>query len=143
MLLSSRGAQPLLLSFVSLVALSTAAHAQAGGEAVALPDIVVTADRRPEPIGRSASAITVLRRDDIQRSNPTNLLDALRSVPGLDISDSGGPGSTTAVRLRGAASGQTLVLIDGIRVNDPASASGEFDFSSLLPTAIERIEVLR
>ncbi|NNM72857.1 TonB-dependent receptor [Enterovirga sp. DB1703] len=108
-----------------------------------LPDVVVTADRRPEPIGRSASAITVVTREELQSFSPTNLVDALRNVPGLDVSDAGGPGSTTVVRLRGANTGQTLVLIDGIRVNDPTSASGEFDFSNLLPTAIERIEVLR
>ena len=143
MLCPVRGAMPLLLSAVSFLALGAPALAQSGGEAVPLPDIVVTADRRPEPIGRSASAITVVTREELQSFNPTNLVDALRNVPGLDISDAGGPGSTTVVRLRGGNSGQTLVLIDGIRVNDPTSASGEFDFSNLLPTAIERIEVLR
>ena len=140
---SLRGAMPLLLSAVSVLALSTPSRAQSGGEAVTLPDIVVTADRRAEPIGRSASAITVITRDELQSFNPSNLVDSLRNVPGLDISDAGGPGSTTSVRLRGASSGQTLVLIDGIRVNDPSGASGDFDFSNLLPTAIERIEVLR
>jgi vitamin B12 transporter len=143
MLRSPSGATPLFLSFVSLVALGGPAFGQGADQAVALPDIVVTADRRPEPIGRSASAITVVTREELQSFNPTNLVDALRSVPGLDISDTGGPGSTTVVRLRGANTGQTLVLIDGIRVNDPTSASGEFDFSNLLPTAIDRIEVLR
>ncbi|MDB5510864.1 MAG: hypothetical protein JWR08_347 [Enterovirga sp.] len=138
-----RGATPFVLSFVSLLACADSARAQSAGAAVDLPDIVVTADRRAEPIGRSASAISVLTREELQSFNPTSLVDALRSVPGLDVSETGGPGSTTAVRLRGANSGQTLVLIDGIRVNDPVSASGEFDFSTLLPTAIDRIEVLR
>ena len=137
------GARPLCLSFLSVLALGGPASGQGADQAVLLPDIVVTADRRPEPIGRSASAITVVTRDEIQTFNPTNVVDALRNVPGLDISDAGGPGSTTVVRLRGANTGQTLVLIDGIRVNDPTSASGEFDFANLLPTAIDRIEVLR
>src|SRR6185503_533718 len=50
---------------------------------------------------------------------------------------------TTSVRLRGGNTGQTLVLIDGVRANDPSSASGDFDFSMFPPGAIERIEVLR
>ena len=108
-----------------------------------LPGIVVTADRRPEPIARSGSAISVVTRDEIATFNPGSLLDALRNVPGLDITETGGPGAVTTVRLRGANTGQTLVLVDGIRINDPSSAAGEFDFSNLLPTAIERIEVLR
>lgn len=76
-------------------------------------------------------------------SNPTSLVDALRTVPGLDITESGGPGATTNVRLRGANTGQTLVMIDGIRVNDPTAASGDFDFAMFAPSAIERIEVLK
>jgi vitamin B12 transporter len=59
------------------------------------------------------------------------------------VVESGGPGAVTTVRIRGAESGQTLVLIDGIRMNDPSSDSGEFDFSNLSAIDIERIEVLR
>jgi vitamin B12 transporter len=103
----------------------------------------VTADRRPEPIRRSGSAISVVTREEIQTFNPSSVVDALRNVPGLDITETGGPGATTGVRLRGASTGQTLVLIDGIRVNDAVPASGDFDFATLLPSAIERIEVLR
>jgi vitamin B12 transporter len=128
---------------ICLLAGSVAAFGQGSPEPVALPDIVVTADRRPEPRERSATAISVVTREQIQAFSPTSLVDALRSVPGLDITETGGPGATTSVRLRGAGTGQTLVLIDGIRVNDPVAASGDFDFANLLPTAIERVEVLR
>ncbi len=120
-----------------------AAWAQAAPDPVQLPDIVVTADRKAEPISRSGSAISVLTREQIETFNPTSIVDALRNVPGVDITETGGPGATTGVRIRGANTGQTLVLIDGIRVNDPTAASGDFDFSNLLPTAIDRIEVLR
>ena len=111
--------------------------------AMDLPDIVVTATRQPEKVERQGSAISVVGEQQIRSSNPTSLVDALRNVPGLDISENGGPGATTSVRLRGASPGQTLVLIDGIRVNDSVPASGDFDFSTLLPSAIDRIEVLR
>jgi vitamin B12 transporter len=103
----------------------------------------VTAARSPQAIQRTGSAITVLSGADIRQANPGSLVDALRFVPGLDISESGGPGSISSVRIRGASTGQTLVLVDGIRVNDPSGPSADFDFSTLAPGLIERIEVLR
>lgn len=106
-------------------------------------EVVVTADREPEPISRTGSSISVVKGETLASSNPGSLVDALRTVPGLDISESGGPGSTTNIRLRGANTGQTLVMIDGIRINDPTAASGDFDFAMFAPSAIERIEVLK
>lgn len=120
-----------------------AAAAQDGSRPAPLPDIVVTAGRAPESIERTGSAISVVHAADIASTNPTSLVDALRTVPGLDITETGGPGGTTNVRLRGANTGQTLVLIDGIRVNDPSAASGDYDFSMFPAGAIERVEVLR
>lgn len=106
-------------------------------------EITITPDRVPTDIQRTGSAITILRGEDLRRSSPTSLVDALRSVPGLDITESGGPGASGVIRLRGANAGQTLVLIDGVRVNDPSSGSGEFDTSMIAPALIDRIEVLR
>lgn len=66
----------------------------------------------------------------------------LRDVPGATVNHSGGAGGITEVYLRGAQANQTLVLIDGVEVNNPDG--GAFDFSSsLLNLEIERIEVLR
>ena len=107
------------------------------------PEVVVTPDRTLEPASRTGSSVSVVTREMLATSNPTSLVDALRTVPGLDITESGGPGATTNVRLRGANTGQTLVMIDGIRVNDPTAASGDFDFAMFAPSAIERIEVLK
>lgn len=124
----------------------TAGRVQAAPIAPAPPqpvEMVVTADREPEPIGRTGSSISVVKGETLATSNPGSLVDALRTVPGLDISESGGPGSTTNIRLRGANTGQTLVMIDGIRINDPTAASGDFDFAMFAPSAIERIEVLK
>lgn len=106
-------------------------------------EVVVTADREPEPISRTGSSISVVKGETLATSNPGSLVDALRTVPGLDITESGGPGSTTNIRLRGANTGQTLVMIDGIRINDPTAASGDFDFAMFVPSAIERVEVLK
>ncbi len=106
-------------------------------------EMVVTADREPEPISRTGSSISVVKGETLATSNPGSLVDALRTVPGLDISEAGGPGSTSQIRLRGANTGQTLVMIDGIRINDPTAASGDFDFAMFAPSSIERIEVLK
>lgn len=105
--------------------------------------ITLTANRSPTAIQRTGSAITVISGEEIRKSNPGSLVDALRSVPGLVINQTGGPGGTTLALLRGANAGQTLVLVDGIKVNDPSAGSGEFDFASLAPGLIDRIEVLR
>lgn len=118
-----------------------AAYAQSSAEQ--LSEIVVTADRAPEQLNRTGSSISVVSGETIATSNPGSLVDALRTVPGLDISENGGPGGTANVRLRGGNTGQTLVMIDGIRVNDPTAASGDFEFAMFTPSAIERIEVLK
>lgn len=131
----------LLLMLVSVIA--PIAEAQTLPVEVTIPAVVITADRSENDIQRVGSAISIVTGAEIAKRNPASLVDVLRQVPGVDITESGGPGSTSTVRIRGANSGQTLVLIDGIRVNDASGGSGEFDFSNLVPAAIERIEVLR
>ncbi len=128
-----------------VAALSSVAstNAQAQQNDVSPLEVVVTANRLPTNIQRTGSAVTVIPRAELERRNPGSLVDALRSVPGLDITETGGPGASTAIRLRGANAGQTLVLIDGVRANDPGGASGEFDPAVIAPGLIDRIEVLR
>ncbi|MGH2872198.1 MAG: TonB-dependent receptor plug domain-containing protein, partial [Solirubrobacteraceae bacterium] len=69
--------------------------------------------------------------------------DALAQVPGLAVARSGGPGQDTSVFIRGADPGETLVLIDGVRINDPSTTDGEAVLGDLFVNGIERIEVLR
>lgn len=106
-------------------------------------DILITANRSPTSIQRTGSAITVIRAEEIQKTHSGSLVDALRFVPGLDITETGGPGASTGVRIRGTNAGQTLVLVDGVRINDASSANGEADFAGIPGGLIERIEVLR
>jgi vitamin B12 transporter len=126
---------------VALSCISGAASAQSSPER--LPDLVVTADRTPEPIDKTGSSISIVNHETLATANPTSLVDALRTVPGLDITETGGPGSTTNIRLRGGNTGQTLVMIDGIRINDPTAASGDYDFAMFAPSSIDHIEVLK
>jgi vitamin B12 transporter len=93
------------------------------------------------PLDRVGAAVTVVTGKDLERQQIRNAHDALRSLPGVSVSQSGGPGNITSVRLRGAESRHTLVVIDGVEVN--SAADGAFDFSNLSAADIERIEVLR
>ena len=108
-----------------------------------IPSILVTPYYLPIAIGQSGSAVSVITRDEIERSSPTSVAGLLRTVPGVTVTQSGGPGGLAEVHLRGGESGHTLVLIDGVRVNDPSTANDEFDFSTISPDTIERIEILR
>jgi vitamin B12 transporter len=113
-------------------------------DATAAPiEFVVTPGRSPLAVQRVGSAVTVIRGDEIQRRSQLTVADALRAVPGLEVYSTGGPGSGTSVRLRGIDDSRTLVLVDGVRVNDPSAVGGAFDFAAISPALIDRIEVLR
>ena len=87
------------------------------------------------------TAVSVVTRQDLERQQIRDAADALRSLPGVEVSRTGSISGKTQVRIRGAEGNHTLVLIDGIQANDPND--GEFDFASLLTGDIERIEVIR
>ncbi len=105
--------------------------------------IIVTATGTEQDINDSGIAISIIDHAEILAQQSITVADLLQELPGVNITQSGDIGSQTSVRIRGAESDQTLVLINGIRVNDPSSPDGSFDFGNLLAGNIERIEVLR
>ena len=105
-------------------------------------EIVVTAARTPVSAALSGASIKVIDRATIDAIALPQASDLLRLSPGVAVSQVGPLGSQTQVRLRGAEANHTLVFIDGIAANDPAS-SGEFRFETLQSDGIERIEILR
>ena len=107
------------------------------------PEIVVTATGIEQDIRDTGTAISVIDTADIIDQQIISIADILQELPGVSVTQSGGLGSQASVRIRGAESDQTLVLINGIRVNDPSSPDGAFDFGNLLAGNIERVEVLR
>ncbi len=130
-----------------LLLLSAAAIA-ASADAQTLPaadaaDVVVTATRVAQPASEIGQAVTVIDRAEIERRQTVVVSDLLATTPGVTVTRNGTLGALTGVRIRGAESDQTLVVIDGVRVNDPASTGGGFDFGNLLASSVERIEVLR
>lgn len=131
-----------LMSAVVALGIGPAFAQQASPETPKV-DIVLTPNRSPVAIQRAGSAIDVVTADEIARTGAGGVIDALRLVPGLSITQNGGPAGTASVRIRGGGVRHTLVLIDGVRMNDPSVTAGEFDFGMLSPTDIERIEMLR
>ncbi|MEQ8735897.1 MAG: TonB-dependent receptor [Rhodospirillaceae bacterium] len=105
-------------------------------------EIVVTASRVPQARLSVGSALDVLTGADIKTRQQAFLGDLLRDLPGLAVNRSGPAGAFTQVRLRGAESSHTLVVIDGIEAGDPFNA-GEFEFAHLMSSGVSRIEVLR
>ncbi len=103
---------------------------------------VITVSATPVSLSEAGSSVSIITADDILLKNAASLQELLREVPGFAVSQTGGHGAVTQVRVRGAEGNQLLVLIDGIEANDIAQGGG-FDFSSLLTTGIERIEIVR
>jgi len=85
----------------------------------------------------------MLSAQDVRSSQKTALSDLLSSTPGVTVTRNGGLGQTTFVRIRGAETDQTVVLFDGVKINDPSSPGGGYDFANLMTSDFARIEVLR
>src|SRR5271167_1638241 len=106
-----------------------------------LNPVVVTATRIPQPIGEIGTTITVVEDPQIQDQKIDRVANVLREVPGVQVTQSGSPGSVTDVSIRGASAAQTLVLVDGVEVN--AGATGSFDLANLTTDNLDRVEILR
>jgi vitamin B12 transporter len=111
-------------------------------ESPEMETMLVTAGLQEMPIYEVSSSVTVITAQDIKLRQVKYLSDLLRDVPGFAVSQAGGPGTQTQVRVRGAEANQLLVLIDGVRANDPAQ-SDEFPYQFALAANIERIEIIR
>jgi len=104
-------------------------------------DVVVSAEAAPEPSVSLGAAATVIDAAEIARAKSATVLDLLRTVPGLDVVQSGGAGGVTSLFLRGTSSTQTLVLLDGVTLNSPYF--GGTDLSAISTANVERVEVVR
>ena len=106
-------------------------------------DVVVTANRIEQQVSRVGDAVTLISAKEQRRSQKTAVSDLLAMTPGVTVSRNGGLGGSTTLRIRGAETDQTVVLIDGVKLNDPSQASGGFNFANLIATEYSHIEVLR
>jgi len=117
--------------------------ARADDDAADLQQIVVSATRTAQPLDKTGSSLSVISAADLEQRQTLIVTDMLRETPGLTVSRNGGPGQDTNLYIRGAEPGESLVLIDGIRINDPSSPDGEPILGDLLNNDLDRIEILR
>jgi vitamin B12 transporter len=106
-------------------------------------EIVVTATRLETPAREVGSAVSVISGESLERLKREFILEALRESVGVSIAQNGGPGEEASVFLRGANSEHTLVLLDGVALNDPVNPSRSADLAHLYADNIDRIEILR
>lgn len=128
-------AQP---AFAETAATMDSGWVEHGGDA-----IIVTASRTERRLSETGRSITVIDADRIERTQSVTVVDLLRNVPGITFTRNGGIGTAASVFIRGADSGHTAALIDGVKLNDPSSPTGAFNFGNLMTGNVERIEVLR
>lgn len=127
------------ISLLLACALSSGLHASS----VQLDKITVTTPTKStQALHKITANTTVITSEKIQERGYKSLSDVLKTVSGFTYNRSGGLGQTTSMMLRGHDGKRILVLIDGIRANDPASLSGA-DFSHLLLDNVEKIEIVK
>ncbi len=106
-------------------------------------EITVTAERQETPVTQTATAVTVVTRKELEFFKKVTVLEALEDVLGFSFSRNGPQGSSSSAQIRGANSGHTKVMLDGMELNDPMTPGRTFDMSLLLIENIERIEIIR
>ena len=104
--------------------------------------IIVTGTRIEQTTAETGSTVHIIDADEIAALGFSHALDAVARAPGVTVNQNGTFGGAATVRIRGASSAQTLVLIDGVSVNDASSPGGGFNFARLDTGNIERIEIL-
>lgn len=132
-----------LLLFYVVLTVPSVLHAQepSAPSTNRLEEIIVTGTRIPAALESTPTSVSVVSRDEIEEQQIRTVEQALRDEAGVDVARAGQPGGVTSVFLRGANANQTLVLIDGVRVNN--AFNNAFDFANLPVDNIDHVEILR
>ncbi|WP_019593754.1 TonB-dependent receptor domain-containing protein [Thioalkalivibrio sp. ALM2T] len=132
------------LSSAILLAMTPAlAHAQDAPETEAqtLDTVQVTASRIAQTVDETLASVTIIDREEIERLQPKQFTDLLEGRAGIETSQNSAFGKTTSVFTRGASSGHTLLLVDGVRMGPATGGGASWQF--LPPEEIERVEIVR
>ena len=108
-----------------------------------LDDVVVSATRTPTRVSKLGSSVTVITSEEIEDRQQFQVIDVLRSVPGLSVVQTGPKGGTVSIFMRGTENRHTLVLVDGVEFRDATQTGANADLRNLTTDNIERIEVVR
>ncbi|TAL88495.1 MAG: TonB-dependent receptor [Candidimonas sp.] len=118
-----------------------AAVAQSTPPATQLDDIVVTASRSAQLQSNVLGDVTVIDNKELQQAGQNSIAEILAQHHGIEFYSSGGPQTATGLFLRGTNSNQTLVLVNGLRIN--SSTTGSVDWNAIDPATIDHIEIVR
>ena len=127
---------------LSLLLVALLSQANASQNITLEPITVSSLTKGEESIHNLTANIEIISKEQLQEKRIATVAEALQTLPGVNITTSGGLGSVTSVMLRGMGNNRTLVLIDGIRFQDPSSTTGAI-FSNLMVEDIERIEIIK
>lgn len=132
------------LSGVAAGGLLAAIWSSVQAQTPATESVIVTGTRLVGTVTESDPNVTVIDAAQIAARHPSSMTELLRSLPGVFVQQAGARGSVVSLFIRGAKPNFVLVLIDGVKVNDPTNTrGGSFDFSTLSLDVIERIELVR
>ncbi len=133
-----------LLLFTTLLATSLGAKAQTSDTAKILDDVIVTANKFAQKQTSTGKVISVITKEQIARSAGRTLAQILNEQAGITINGAlNNLGTNQTVYMRGAASGRTLILVDGIPVNDATFITNDFDLNLFSLNDVERVEIAR
>lgn len=136
---------PTTLALITLLAMSAHAEEVADEEAADKVDnIVVTGTRATDLLSEIPNTTTVIQLEELEMQNAVSVPDALRRLPGVHVVQPSGQGGVARIFVRGGDQNLTMILRDGVRMNDPNDTRGSaFDFSTINLNDIERIEIVR
>ena len=133
-----------VVTAATLSSLHSQVNAQEPDSVKSLDEVVMTANKFPNKLSRTAKVITVITRAELEKSGGKDLSQVLTQQAGIYINGANSnPGKDKAVFLRGARVDHTLIMIDGVPVYDPSGVGGNFDIRNLAVDNIERIEILK
>jgi vitamin B12 transporter len=108
-----------------------------------LEEIIITSSRIEMPLREIGTSVSVISEQEIKDRGYNSLADVLRNQPSVSVSNSGGAGKATALRIRGEAGYRTLVLMDGIDISDSSGTQVSPRWEHLQSAGVERVEILR
>lgn len=129
-----------------LLAGSPAVFAQSANDSTSklLDQVVVTATKSPKKLSETGKVITIVTREEIEHSAGKDLAQILNDQTGIIVNGAtSNPGKDKTIFLRGASDKYTLILLDGVPLNDPSQTGGQYDIRLLSTSQVERIEILK
>lgn len=109
--------------------------------ATELDEVVVTANNTPQSIKNVIGSVAVITQEEIEDKQYQTLQQALQSVPGINFYNNGGALQSTSIQMRGSSTGQVLIMVDGVSINDPSGFGA--NLNSLALQNVARIEVIK